>query len=334
MGLPELRDSVSLFVREKYAISATPGEIVITNWSTASIDLVGRAILQWKYDSVALEPIYDTALESLKINSKTPHTVPYSFEDGTFSFEKLEEILSRQDTRLMYVNPNFHNPTGFTLSQEQKTQILALCIKHGVQIIEDDPYGLYDFSEEDPGLAKNSMRNLDTDGGTVTYLNSFSKIFFPGVRLGYMIWPKKTLEAVNHIQKYTTSSANLLMQWTIIEGLESRVIHSAADHYRAVLAHKYEQTQQALAREWMTDVIDFTQWKWGFFIWWRVKDGVKMNTDDLLPITQARGTTFVPWSKYFTTPDARHLRLSYGQILSERVDEAVNRFAKSVRSFL
>lgn len=333
-GLPDLRDRVSLFVREKYAISATSGEIIITNWSTASIDLIGRTILQWKYDSVVLEPIYDTALASLKLNSRALHTIPYSFEDGTFSFAKLEEILSHPDVRLMYVNPNFHNPTGSTLSQGQKTQILDLCFKYGVQIIEDDPYALYDFSGQNPDLAKDSMRNLDSVGNTVIYLNSFSKIFFPGIRLGYMIWPQKILEMVSHIQKYSTSSANLLMQWLIIEGLESHLVHSAADHYKSVLAHKYEQTQQALTREWMRDVIDFTQWRWGFFIWWRIKNGVKINTDDLLPVTQAHGTTFIPWSKYFVKTDTRHLRLSYWQIHSERVDEAISRFAKSVKLFL
>lgn len=333
--LPELREAVSRFVWQQYSLPAWPEDIIITNWSTASIDLVTRAILGWKYDAVAFEPIYDTALEILKINSRQLETVDYYPKTGDFSWDVLEEKLARESVQLLYLNPHFHNPTWCTLSLNQKRKILDLCVKYNVQILEDDPYWLYDFSGKSGNeLAQSSLRNLDHEGHTVTYVNSFSKIFFPWIRLGYMVGPRQTLDAVSHIQKYTTSSANLLMQWTIIEALEAWKIHHTIEHYKNALAMKYSQTQAALAREWLNDFFDFTEWNGGFFIWWQTKEWLQINTDDLLSVTQTHGTSFIPWSKYFTSPDNQHLRLSYGQIKSENLEEAVGRFGKSVKSYL
>ena len=179
LWLPELRKYWKQFLEEKFWIqNIADDEIMVTNWATAWIDLASRYILeQWKYNSIILSPIYDTALESLKRNSKDVISIPLNLFDtennNIIDWQKLEEAMLDCNTRLIYINTTFQNPTWILLDEKTKEKIYELAKKYWIIVLEDDPYKLYNFSNSE--LWENII-NMDKQKNNVIYINSISKV--------------------------------------------------------------------------------------------------------------------------------------------------------------
>ena len=267
LWLPELRKHGSDFLKKSFWIDGIQNdEIMITNGATAGIDLAGRYVLQWKYDSIALIPVYDTALESLKRNSKDVLTVElWIFEgESMIDWNKLDDLMSRQDTKLIYLNTNFQNPTWVVFDEETKKKIYELAKKHWVTILEDDPYKLYNFQWQDLWW---NIVNMDKGKEYVVYLNSISKVFYPWMRIGFLVWNRELVHGISELQKYSTSIPNLIMQWASIEAFERGEIDKSITHYMREVWEKSDIITQALVSKgliWETSPIQFSDSRWGF----------------------------------------------------------------------
>lgn len=336
LWLPELREHGRKFLESKFWIKDIQGdEIMITNGATAGIDLVGRYVLQWRHDSIALTPVYDTALESLKRNSKDVLTVElWIFEEDESlipDWDKLEDLMSREDTKLIYVNTNFQNPTWIVLDEETKTRIYELAKIHWVVILEDDPYKLYNFEWEDTWW---NIVNMDEDKEHVVYLNSISKVFYPWMRIGFLVWNREIVHGISELQKYSTSSPNLIMQWASIEAFERWEVDRSISHYMGEIWEKSKIIIQSLDDKgliWINSPIQFSSSKWGFYLWGKFRDG--RNTDELSQQALQYWVSFVPWSIYWPwTEYDDSFRMAYAQIDKSRIEEAVQRFDNLVRN--
>lgn len=320
-GLSELREFFLTLLQGKFGIkNLTKDNICVTSGATAGIDLISRYILQKKYDSVILEPVYDTAIESLLLNSKNVFAVEfYPFSNKIFNLNKLEKVLMKKNTKLLYINPNFQNPTGITMDLAIRIKILKLCQKYKVWIVEDDPYKLYNF--ESISLPDNFI-NLDQKRQNTIYVNSLSKISFPGLRIGVVVAEKNIITGIAQIQKYTISSANLISQGIAIELLKDKSIDRLIKLYFKSINKKRILLLRYLSKYGINNYLDYTNPQGGFYLWGRTKKG--FSTELFLLLSKQRGVSFVPGSIYFFKKNKQqYLRLAYSCILTKDIKKAV-----------
>ncbi len=189
-GDPGLRERI-LDVMAPQQVDAHPDDIVVTTGSQQALDLVTRIFVDPGDVVVAEAPSYVGALGVFRAYQADVVHVPLD-DDGLVP-AALEDALTRlrregRRVKLLYTVPNHHNPAGVTLSAARRPEIVEIARRHGVLVLEDDPYGLLGF-DGDP-LA--SMHSLDREG--VVYLGSFSKTFAPGFRVGWAVAPHAVRE--------------------------------------------------------------------------------------------------------------------------------------------
>ncbi|RLI70936.1 hypothetical protein DRO91_06215, partial [Candidatus Heimdallarchaeota archaeon] len=134
-GILELKEEVRKFLTSKFKIRKVDlSGLVITNGATAGFDLICRTVLKNKYDSIVFEPVFDTAIECLKVNSHKVYGVRINDDKGITKamWNKLERLLSRNLTKLIYMIPNFNNPTGILIPERDRKKLLTLCRENGV----------------------------------------------------------------------------------------------------------------------------------------------------------------------------------------------------------
>lgn len=157
-------------------ISAHPDDVVVTTGSQQALDLVTRIFIDPGDVIVAEAPSYVGALSVFRSYEADVAHVPLDAH-GLIP-AALEETLTRLEregrrAKFLYTIPNFHNPAGVTISLERRHEIIEICQRHGLLIVEDNPYGLLGFD----GTTHPAMRSFDEDG--IIYLGSFSKTFAP-----------------------------------------------------------------------------------------------------------------------------------------------------------
>jgi 2-aminoadipate transaminase len=259
------------------------------------------------------------AIQALRLNGGCLVGVPSDGEG--LCVDVLEQRLaSGLRPRLVYVVPNFHNPTGETLSAERAGRLGGLADRYGFLIVEDDPYGEIRFAgRAAPALASCSDR--------VISIGTISKVLFPGLRVGWMVapsWLAPSLVLVKQAADLHTSTLAQKIAGQLLA--EPDVVAAHID----VLRGHYRTRATVLARalrDQLGDVVDFRSPDGGLFLWATVAGGV--DTAALLPRALDPGVAYVPGSAFAVT--AGHgdkLRLSYATVGPEQLETAVGRLAQ------
>lgn len=181
-------------------------------------------------------------------------------EDG-IDIAELEQALQTQtNVKLIYVIPNFQNPTGITMSWAKRQAVYELACRYDKVIIEDNPYGDLRFTGEDIP----TIKSIDTEG-RVIYCGSFSKLMAPGMRVGYVMANEEIISKLTVAKQVSDVHTNLLAQITIHEFLTKYDLDKHIRHLKAVYRHKYSLMREGLLRH-MPKQIHFTQPEGGLFI--------------------------------------------------------------------
>lgn len=241
------------------------------------------------------------------------------FSNKVFDLNKLEKALAKKNTKLLYLNPNFQNPSGITIDLPTRLKILKLCQEYKVYILEDDPYKLYNFKREP--LPDNFI-NLDLNRERTIYINSLSKISFPGLRIGVVVADKNVIKGIAEIQKYTISSPNLISQGIAIELLKDKSLDKLINLYYKNIKEKRSLLLKYLSDYGINNYMDYVNAQGGFYLWGRTKKNI--NTDLFLPLSKQKGVSFVPGSIYFLKKNKHQfLRLAYSCIAAGDINKAV-----------
>lgn len=320
-GVPLLREQI-LEVMAEEGIRAHADDVVVTVGSQMALDLVTRLFCDPGDIVLAEGPSYVGALGSFA--AYQAQVVHVAMDDDGLQPAALAQALealavSGRRAKFLYTIPNFHNPAGVTLAVSRRAEILDICRRHDVLVIEDNPYGLLGFD----GQTYPSLRSMDPDN--VIYLGSFSKTFASGLRVGWALVPpsvrdKLVLAAESAI--LCPPSFNQMMVSRYLAGHDWRgQIKSFQQTYRV----RRDAMLSALST-YLPEGCRWTHPDGGFYVWVTVPEGV--DTKAMLPravsarVAYASGTGF-----YADGLGSRQLRLSYCYPTPERITEGIRRLA-------
>ena len=289
-GYPPLRRFLSGYLL-RFGVEALPDDILIVNGSQQGFDLIARTLLD-PGDVVAIEePTYPRAMQVFRAFGARLAPVALG-EDGPRP-DALERAIERHAPKFFYCQPSAHNPTGLTISGDGRRRLLEVCARRRVAIVEDGFDGSLYYDARPPA----PLRALDRRG-LVIYIGTFSKILFPGLRLGWLVAPRPLLE---------------------------RHLARIADEYR----RRQRRLLESLTRRMPRDV-SWTEARGGFSLLLTLPEG--LDATALLPRAVARGVAFTPGPAFFVEEGGeRALRLAFSAVPAARIDEGVRRLADAIR---
>lgn len=324
-GLEEMRQAAAAVMAADGIPDADPELVVITPGSQAAIDTACRTFANPGDVVVVEDPTFVGALTTFNTWELDPVATPTD-EQGLVPSELDATLtaLAAEGRRVafLYTIPSFANPSGALLPEERREEVAAVCKRHGVLIVEDNPYGQIAF-DGDP-LTPIAAKHRDN----VVYLGTMSKIFSPGVRIGWALVPSALKR-----EFYLGAESAFIHASTYSQMLSTAFVTQLdwQGHVRAVTG-LYKERAEALAsavREHWDPAVDVITPRGGFFLWATLPQGV--NTLELMHRGIEAGAVFVPGAA-FTPVDGIHstLRLAYPFVESEKLVEGVRRLAPVV----
>jgi 2-aminoadipate transaminase len=301
-------------------------QLMITSGSQQGLDLVAR-VLVTAGDVVLVElPAYTGAIAALK-NMQAELVGVKQDEDG-INLEDLDAVCERERKKgkrvnLLYLVPNFQNPTGLLLSLDKRRRLLEWAQRRDVLIIEDDPYGSLYFDE----VREEDTRPIRADdrSGRVIYLSTFSKTLAPGFRVGWMVAPASLIERFDTAKQSVDLTSGILDQRVVLEAVTRGVIDRLAPQLRSLYRQKRDVMQNALRRE-LGDRLTWPTPRGGFFLWARLPDGVDDST--LLERALEQRLVFVIGSAFYVDGTGHdRVRLSFSAPPAARIEEGVRRLS-------
>jgi 2-aminoadipate transaminase len=316
IGYPRLR----AWIADRHGVE--PERVLVTNGSMQADAFLFEHLVRPGDDVVVERPSYDRTLLSLRERGATLHAVELQ-PDG-IDTHALSRLLSTGQVRpkLAHIIPNFQNPAGYTLSLAKRQALLALAAQYGFPVFEDDPYVALRFS----GESVPTMLSIDPE--RVVYASSFSKTVCPGIRVGYLVGPPDTIDAVARLATNTYISPNMVAQSIVYEFCASGAIERSIETVRTALAKRALTLAEALRRE--LPEAEFVQPEGGYFMW------VTLPPDtDVARLHEAAaelGVAFVKGTDFLLEGGENTLRLAFSGVTTEQIDEGVTRLAAAYRS--
>ncbi|MDO5700537.1 MAG: PLP-dependent aminotransferase family protein [Bowdeniella nasicola] len=326
-GEVEMREAICEVMRYD-SIHVHPDDVVVTTGSQQALDLVTEIFIDPGDVVVAEAPSYVGALGVFRAyQADIVHT---PMDDDGLVPDALEETLTRLESagkrvKLLYTVPNYHNPGGVTLSLERREQIVDICRRHHVLILEDNPYGLLGF-DNDPLPA---LKSFNPDG--VIYLGSFSKMFGPGYRIGWAAAPHAVREKLVLASESAILCPSQLGQLSITEYLHTWDWYGQVKQYRGEYRTRCQAMMGAL-QEFLPEC-QWTRPSGGFYTWVTLPEG--LDAKAMLPRAVTNLVAYVSGTAFYADGQGGdHMRLSFCYPTPEAIREGVKRLAQVVHAEL
>jgi DNA-binding transcriptional MocR family regulator len=321
-GYLPLRQEIAKRLR-LHGISVSEREILITNGAQQAIDLVIRMLAK-KGKKVAIEaPTYAAILPLLKLNGTNLLEIP--MKKNGMDLNTLEEALGKERVSFVYTIPNFQNPTGITTPHQHREQLLDICLRYRVPIVEDG------FEEDMKyfGRVALPIKSID-EKNLVIYIGTFSKALFPGLRIGWVTADKECISRLTAIKRFSDLGSGKFVQAVLYEFLKR-------GYYDRQLKRMHQAFRKRLkvALKTIEDVfphtVSWTRPTGGYTIW--VKLPRKWNEAKLRSHLGRYGVVVSPGSYYFPfKKSCEYFRLSIAKRNEEEIKEAVFRLGKALHS--
>lgn len=321
-GYAPLRGQIASRLNALSETRFTADNILITAGSQQGLDLTGKLFLDEGDEVLCESPTYLSVIGAWNVFRPTWVEVPT--DDEGMDMEALEERLGRcRRPKLIYVVPNFQNPSGRTWSLDRRRRLMEVAGRRGIPVVEDNPYGELRFE----GQALPSLKAFD-ERGLVISLGTFSKIFCPGLRLAWLAAEQPLYEKYVILKQGTDLHTATLSQMMVSRYMERYDLDEDVRHITEAYRIRRDAMLAALERELPEDV-RVTRPAGGLFLWAELPPGV--NARDLLGRCVARDVAFVPGEAFF--PNGGHentLRLNFSNMPPDRIAEGIRRIAAAL----
>ncbi len=321
-GYRPLRESIAHRLRQ-HGICVGPDELLVSNGSQHGLDLLLRSIARPGARVVVEAPTYDYLLPLLALNGLEAHSVSMR-EDG-MDLEELAALIEREAPALVYTMPSFQNPSGVTTDQGHRESLYTLCAERGVPIFEDG----YDEEMQYSGRPVLAIKALDRHG-VVVYAGTFSKVLFPGVRIGWIAAPAPLLERMSALRCYGEIAPHTLLHAAMDEFCRSGSFERHVTRMHRIYRRRMGAALGALEREvgerasWVTP-------RGGFLVWLRLPEG---DRDALAACLAREGVRASAGGSFYADGSGGHaLRLSISALDEEEIARGVRRLGRALRAW-
>ncbi|MGW0910992.1 aminotransferase-like domain-containing protein [Streptomyces sp. NPDC002784] len=321
-GEPELRAALAARTSAR-GLATDADDLLVTTGSQQALSLLATALLE-PGDAVLVEsPCYLAALQAFGLTGARLVAVPGD-GDGVDP-AALEELVVRERPKLLYTVPTFQNPTGRTMPAARRAAVAAVAARHGLWIVEDDPYGELRFEgERVPWIAAHPGAEDRT-----VLLGSFSKVMAPGLRLGWLRAPAGLRRACTVAKQAADLHTPTVNQLAAARYLADRDL----DAHVARVARVYGERRDALLAGLADALPPGSTWhrpEGGMFLWARLPESY--DTAALLPKVVRQDVAYVPGAPFYAgEPDPSTLRLCFVTETPEQIAEGLRRLGRGLR---
>ena len=323
-GYEPLRQKIAARIGRKFQTQASAEEVMITSGSQQALDFTGKLFLDAGDVVLCESPTYLAAISAFR--AYQPEFIAVPTDDDGMIIEELERILATTDNvKLVYVIPDFQNPTGRTWSRERRRRFIETVSRYGVAVLEDNPYGELRFE----GEILPSIKSMDREG-LVIGTGTFSKTFCPGMRIGWLVAAPPVIEKYVLIKQGADLCTSLRNQMEI--DLFMELFDFEGNLVRLTELYRQRRNSMVAALEaMMPEGVSFTRPQGGLFLWVTLPERIKAI--DLLKRCLEQNVAFVPGDSFFPNGGVENtLRLNYSNMPEDRIREGVARLAAAIRS--
>jgi 2-aminoadipate transaminase len=327
-GYAPLKEALLELLRRD-SIPAKDENLLITGGCQQSLDLISKAFVR-PGDSVILEnPTYPGAVTIFNSARARCLAVPVRThaEPGSalgVDVEALEATLAANRVKLIVLTPDFQNPTGTSMPLASRRKVLELAARHQVPIVEDHIYArLHAHDERIPSLKQLDRSNL------VIHIDSFAKVAFPGLRVGWIVAPAAAIERLRVVKQATDLHTDQLAQSLFAEFLRRGLFAKHVAKMRKIYASRLFALDEAL-RKYMPADTRWTRPKGGMCFWLELPPG--FDASELLIHVKERGVLFAPGRYFYVQgPLPNTLRLGFAGLNEKQIARGVQTLAEQLK---
>ncbi|ERI90727.1 transcriptional regulator, GntR family [Clostridiales bacterium oral taxon 876 str. F0540] len=316
LGYFGLRDSINKYF---WKSSLDIDNILIVSGAQQGIDIVSKAMINVNDNVIVEKPTYSGALSVFKGRRANIFEVPIE-KDG-INIETFKKILKKNKIKCFYLMSYFQNPTGATYSIDKKIEILKLAEEYDFYIIEDDYLSelIYDINIE-----YKSFKSLDTND-RVIYIKSFSKIFLPGIRIGYLICPERFKESIQNSKIDTDISTSSLMQRALHLYIEKGFWKEYISYLNIIYKERYKYMKEQLINIF-EDRVEFTSPGGGLNFYIKLSSFTNMDSIKLFYECRENKVLITPGALFYKNmkDGERFVRLGFSKVDNNEIYIGLN----------
>ena len=323
-GYRPLREFIAHRYHARFGLPIDPEQILITSGSQQAQDLVGKVFIN-AGDRVVLErPAYLGAIQAFSLYEPAFIAVPLE-EDG-IDIERLAAVLAERPAKLMYIVPNFQNPSGISYSLAKREALARQLRETGTVLIEDDPYGELRFQGNSlsPVAAWLPERTV--------LLGSFSKVFSPGMRLGWVCAPKTMMRHFVVARQASDLHTSVFSQYVLAQYLQDNDLEAHIAAIRLRYKRQRDIMVQAVAR-YCPPEVTCTRPDGGMFLWMTLPEGLTAMA--LFEIAIQERVAFVPGLPFYVDGTGhRCMRLNFSNASPEQIEIGMQCLGRAIQRMM
>lgn len=325
-GYKPLIDYLMHYMENK-GVDISGKDMLITSGFTEGFDIVLSALRPSARRGAAIceNPTHNTAIKNLKLQGFEITGIP--MEHDGIDVEKLEAALQTKNFDLAYLTPSYHNPTGIVMSLEKRSTVMKLMMRYQIPVIEDG------FNEELRYSGAHVAPLIATagQGNGVIYIGSFSKVLFPGLRVGWVLGDRELIDTLVSIKRarsiHTSTIDQSILYQYLFNGNFDKYVKKARTEYK----RKYELTKACCEAHLPEAQLSGDG---GLHLFLTFPTGI--NTHQLLDACIEQGVIFTPGDRFFIqeSEGTNTLRLGFSRVSDENIKRGIQIIGTQVRSFL
>ena len=325
-----LKEALVGWMKESEDIDATPDQLLIVSASQQALDMCARIFLNRGDAIITASPTYLGALQAFEAAGADVYGA--ESDDFGVTVEGIENRLKElkaagKSCKFIYLVPEFANPTGTTIPQERREAILKLAEKYNTFIVEDSPYRQVRFE----GKAPDTFYKIDQGRGNVITLFTFSKIFVPGFRLGYIVGPAHVIRKFVILKQAMDLCTSPVLQVATAAYIKSgRLMPHIVEEVKSY--GKKRDFMLQMLEKYMPKGVKWTHPEGGLFLWVTVPEYI--DTQKMLHEAVKNKVAYVAGFDFYPPRYAKHndLRLNFSYSSFEQLEEGVKRLASTIKS--
>ena len=325
-GYLPLREQIAARMKKVFDADCTAEQIFITSGSQQGLSLLAQLFLN-RDDVVLVEsPTYLGAINAFQLCG--PKFVEVPTDAQGIIPEALEEILrTTERVRMMYVIPEFQNPTGVTWTMERRRAVMEIVNRYDFPVLEDNPYGELRYD----GETMPALKSMDTKGNVI-FLGSFSKILMPGLRVGWIVAEPEILEKLNLLKQNVDLQCSSFAQRQVSYFMDLFDLDAHISRLKDLYRKRRTLLYDAIQKDFPAGVTA-TYPEGGLFLWVTLPEGVDAKA--LAPKAAARKVAYVPGAPFYPNGGhGNHLRLNFSTMQEDRIVEGVKLLGQLLREEL